>query len=642
MRFPAFPLRQSIAVLLTLSSHSLAARDREPVREADILPLPAAGGESSPDVLRLLAQADASASPTPALVPPPLGDASAPAGKRSPSENVVINLINRLVEKGVLTKEDATALMQQAEQDAVAARIQAQADAGAAAQQALAARGVGNPAPRPSADAVRVTYVPEFVKRQIRDDLRRDVMAQARDENWASPRALPGWVTRWKLFGDLRVRYEGSFYPSGNDNTGAFPNFNAINTGAPFDTRGSQFSPQYNTDQDRTRFRLRARVGAEVDVGDNFTAGLRIGTGENNSPVTQNQTLGGANQGQGGNFSKYAIWLDRAFLKYQFTGQPTADVVLTAGRMDNPFFGTPMIWADDIGFDGVAAQGHYTVGTARFFGTVGAFPVFNTDLNFSSNRPAKFPSSDKYLYAAQFGVDWKPHRDVQAKVAAAYYHFDKIEGRLSTPYTPLTSADAGDTDNTRPSFAQRGNTYRALRDIVPTVDNNFGTTNQFQYFGLATPFRELALTARIDYNRYEPIQVSLLGEYARNLAFDKGAIDSVAVNNRGAGSTGSPGAFTGGNNAWFAAVRVGTAKFEKRWDWNASLGYRYVESDALVDAFVDSDFGGGGTNLKGFTASAAVALSPRVSLSLRWFSANSISGPRYNNDIIQFDLNAKF
>ena len=37
-----------------------------------------------------------------------------------------------------------------------------------------------------------------------------------------------------RLFGDLRFREEGQRYPAGNDNTGAFPNFNAINTGAPF------------------------------------------------------------------------------------------------------------------------------------------------------------------------------------------------------------------------------------------------------------------------------------------------------------------------------------------------------------------------------------------------------------------------
>jgi hypothetical protein len=35
----------------------------------------------------------------------------------------------------------------------------------------------------------------------------------------------------------------------------------------------------------------------------------------------------------------------------------------------------------------------------------GAFPIFNTDFNFSSNRPDKFESTDKWLYGVQGGVD---------------------------------------------------------------------------------------------------------------------------------------------------------------------------------------------------------------------------------------------
>ena len=125
-------------------------------------------------------------------------------------------------------------------------------------------------------------------------------------------------MPRFRFTGDIRTRYEGDFFPNTNDDTGAFPNFNAINTGAPFDVAGTRFSPQYNVDQDRERFRIRARIGADVDLEDGFTAGIRLATGQDDSPVTENQTLGLANGGQGGNFSKYSIWLDRAFLKYEY------------------------------------------------------------------------------------------------------------------------------------------------------------------------------------------------------------------------------------------------------------------------------------------------------------------------------------
>lgn len=563
-----------------------------------------------------------------ALFTPPADGAN---GQATPTTNVTVNLINRLVQRGILGKDDAADLIKQAQQDAVVARKQAQQDAVAAAK--------ANAPESSNDDAVDVSYIPEVVKTQIRDELKQEVLDQARKENWASPRAFPEWTSRFRFFGDIRTRYEGDFYPSGNDNTGAFPIFNTINTGAPFDVTGNAFSPQYNVDQNRTRFRLRARLGTEVDLSDGWTAGLRIATGNDSSPVSANQTLGGANNGQGGDFSKYAIWLDRAFIKYE-GGSGTKGYTLLAGRFDNPFFSTPIIWADEIGFDGLAFKGRYQVAEGFVpFLTAGAFPVFNTDFNFATNQPAKFHSEDKYLYAIQAGSDWKINDDFSTRIAVAYYGFQNIEGRLSSPFVPLTSSDQGDTDDTRPSFAQNGNTYMALRDITPTAQNNYGTINQWQYYGLATPFRELSVTARLDYDHYDPFHIALTGEFITNTAFDRAAIAANAVNN-----IGSDGTYDGGPNAWIIDLRVGSAALEKRGDWNVGVNYRYVESDSVVDGFTDTNFGAplAGTNLKGFTLYSTYALSSRVWLSLSFMSANSIAGPPYKNDLIQFDLNAKF
>jgi hypothetical protein len=99
-----------------------------------------------------------------------------------------------------------------------------------------------------------------------------------KSENWVGGQKLPEWVSKFRVKGDIRLRYQGDYFASGNDDTGAFPNFNAINTGPPFDVSGTVFSPQLNVDQDRNRFRIRARLGAEVDLMDGFTAGMRIAT----------------------------------------------------------------------------------------------------------------------------------------------------------------------------------------------------------------------------------------------------------------------------------------------------------------------------------------------------------------------------
>jgi hypothetical protein len=585
-----------------------------------------------------------SAPVTPAAKPQPLAEAldptvgpaletdlpqdKKPQPAANPSENVTINLINRLVAKGILSKDEADGMIRQAEADA----------ATAAAQNDIAAL---PPEPTPE-EEMTIAYIPEVVKQQMRDQIQQELLAHAREEKW-SEKQYPEWTSRYKLYGDLRFRSDNTFFPEGNDNTGAFPNFQAINTGSPFDTSGTQFSPQHNVDADRHRIRVRARAGADIMLGEGFDAGLRIASGSDPSPTSTNQSLGGS----GGNFSKYALWLDRAFLRYD-AGPGNDDgeeLVFTIGRFENPFFSTIMHWDEDVNFDGLAMRGkvHVNDSVSTFF-TAGYFPVYNTDFNFATNQPSKFDSSDKWLLGAQLGIEWRATEDLTAKLAVSYYDFDGIEGELSSPFIPLTSSDAGDTDATRPSFAQRGNTYMALRNIDnSTAANDFGNKFQYQYYGLATPFENVTVTGRLDYDRFEPFRLSFVAEATRNIAFDSSEIDKVAVNNRGPSSgAGKPGAFDGGDTAWFVSFIAGSAVLENRWDWQAGFGYRHIESDAVVDAFNDSDFGLGGSNLKGFTLGGDVALSKRVRCGARWMSADEIAGPPLSSDVFLIDLNAKF
>jgi len=584
---------------------------------------------------------------------PDLAPSTPPAG--TPSQSVTINLINKLVQRGILTKDDAKEMISQAQAEAETARAQAQADMVAVAQvaavqaasdQMAVAQAQNAPA---SPDDVRVSYIPEPVKMQIKEEIKLELATDRASSKLPYNILLPKWVDKVNPFFDLRVRYEGDQFPKGNDVTGAFPNFNAINTGLPFDTTGNQFAPQLNADQNRTQFRIRARFGIDFNMGENFTSGFRVATGQTNSPVSTNQSMGLANsatQGQGGNFSKYAIWLDRAFIRYDLPLGDKPLLTAWAGRFDNPFLSTRLIWDESIGFDGIAGKLQYEVlpGLTPFV-TAGAFVVYNTDFNFSSNQPAKFKSYDKYLYAIQGGFEWKPTKDWKLQVASAYYYFQNIEGKLSSPYTPQNINDASDTDTSRPSFAQKGNTYMAIRNIVPDASNNYGAINQWQYYGLATPFHELAITGRLDYNGFEPVQVSLIGEFVSNLAFDKNAINAIAVNNRGPvdNTQLNPlGPFEGDPNAWLVELRLGTPSLSKRWDWSVDVGYRWIGSDAVVDGFNDSNFGLGGTNMKGFTVGGSLALSQNVYVGIRWMGADSIAGPQYKTNIIQIDLNSKF
>jgi hypothetical protein len=470
-------------------------------------------------------------------------------------------------------------------------------------------------------------------------------MAKAQTENWASPGKYPEWAQRIRFYGDLRARYEGQFYPTGNDQGGAY-NFNAINTGSPYDisdqTNSSYNAPTYNASQNRDRARLRMRLGADIDINDQFTAGIRLASGDSNSPVSTNQSLGTT----GGNFSKYALWIDRAYARYE----PWNELTFSIGRFDNPFWSpTDLAWHKDLGFDGFAVQAKHEVaeGITPFI-VAGAFPTYNSDLNaginlvnVNSGQYEKVPSNDKWLFGAQIGVGAKFAPYSALRLSAAYYDFTNTQGRQSSLCVVVSSSDICDTDMTRPSFAQKGNTYRTLRNIFVDASNIDGT--RYQYFGLASQFRPVVVSGQLDLGEFHPVHVVLDGEYVNNTAFDRASIAAVAQNNIGPSVAGGPpGVYDGGNQGWMGRVTVGHKEVKRLWDWNVHAGYKYLESDATVDAFVDSDFGLGGTNLKGYFIGGNLGISDNVWASLRWMSANNIAGSPYSVDVVQFDLNARF
>jgi hypothetical protein len=77
--------------------------------------------------------------------------------------------------------------------------------------------------------------------------------------------------------------------------------------------------------------------------------------------------------------------------------------------------------------------------------------------------------------------------------------------------------------------------------------------------------------------------------------------------------------------------------------WRATVGYRYLQSDAVLDEYTDSDFHYfGGTNAQGYYLVTDLGVANRVWLRLRYLSANQIDGPTFGVDTLQFDVNTRF
>ena len=538
----------------------------------------------------------------------------------APSENATINLIRLLVEQGILKQDKADALIAQAQNEAAQARQ-------AAASTAVAAGPVAAP------DDVRVQYVPAAVRDQIRDQVKAEVMATAKQENWAAPNTFPEWASRISFDGDIRLRDESRYYSGNNSNE--IVDFAKLNNNGPYDVNpnsSTSLPPLLNTREDReNQFRIRARLGMKAVISPEWTAGIRIGTGSDNNPVSTTQNLGGG-------FAKKDIWLDQGYLNWK----PTEELTLTGGRFANPFMSTDMLYSNDLNFDGVAAIfDHKLNHDWGVFGTVGAFPVDYTNDTSSSNGFDKEESDNKWLYGAQLGAKWAINSNNRLKGALAYYRFDDIQGQRSSPCEPWAGAPGCDSDGSRAAFMQKGNSVFLLRDITPNPLNPT-TTAQPQFVGLASEFNLLDLNLVWDADLPADFKLRSQGNYIHNLSYDEGDMRKRSagqiVNNLD-----SNGEIESGANAWMVQFTLGNElDLKKQGDWNLFAGYKYIQPDALPDGFNDSSFHLGGTNAKGYFLGGNYGLAKNVSATGRWMSTEAVYGAPFDIDVLQLEINTRF
>lgn len=94
--------------------------------------------------------------------------------------------------------------------------------------------------------------------------------------------------------------------------------------------------------------------------------------------------------------------------------------------------------------------------------------------------------------------------------------------------------------------------------------------------------------------------------------------------------------------AWAAGVLFGKASNPKTWEFGTS--YQKVEKDALFAQLVDSDFGGGTTDSKGWIVRGAFAPTRNWTLNATYFinQRNVDIGTESDYDRLQLDFNVKF
>jgi hypothetical protein len=501
--------------------------------------------------------------------------------------NTVVNLLQALVDQGVISKEKAQQMVK-------AAQDKAAADAAAVA--------------KADEGAVRVPYVPQIIQdkiaKQVAEEVKpavvADVVKEAKTEKWGVPGALADWLTRTRIYGDLTLREEALIY-SGNN----APEYNyyAINQAGGISQAGE--NAFLDTTENRIRFRGRARLGVESDLSDSVTAGMRIVTGNTSDLVSETQTLDGS--------APYAFGLDELYIRLdERNAQRFPWLSVVGGRFLNPYLTpTDLIFHKDLTFTGMATTARLGFGDgsaeqSHLFFTVGANQL----------QEIEFSPDDKWLVAGELGSNLRWGEAQSLRVAGAFYDFFNVTGKLNPADQP------GLYNYTAPTFLRWGNT---LFNIANTPNN---TT---QLYALAAKYRLVNLNATYTFGVGRHT-LGVTADAVRNFGYNAAEVEA--------------------NTGYYVAPRVkgyqtevsfGDPTVETRGAWRAIVGYRYLQRDAVIDGYTDSDFHYfGGTNARGYYLVGSYGLIDRVWLRLRYLSANEIDGPTFDVDTFQIDVSTRF
>lgn len=220
----------------------------------------------------------------------------------------------------------------------------------------------------------------------------------------------------------------------------------------------------------------------------------------------------------------------------KWTPRQVKGLTVIAGKMPQPWQTTDLIWDSDVNPDG-AWLAYKFPGLGPFEPFVGA-GIFT--LNYDDRGVANAGRPESTLAAYEMGFNLKlPHGVVWTSSVNAY-DFTHVQSLFR---------DVG--------FAARGN----------TVAGNLLLADGFQLW---------VLTNKVSFKAFN-LPITLVGEFVHNS-------DNQDVRDN--------------SNGWMAGVRIGQNK--KKGDWQFAAAYRYLQSDAVLAFFSESDFGNGThTNRKG-------------------------------------------
>jgi len=337
---------------------------------------------------------------------------------------------------------------------------------------------------------------------------------------------------------------------------------------------------QNEATRDRNRFRYRLRWKITKALSKDIDLGFRIVSGSSTDPTSALQTFTG-------DFTFKSIFLDQAYVKYH-PGFLTENIShlskaeFGGGKVENPFFETSggLLWDADVTPEG-------------FYESLG-FEFFEKKLNPFVNLgqfilQENATSSDAELYGFQSGIRWSPpgfEKDSGVQLTHALGYFDFSDYARDSNFTISGTSLA------------RGNTTLGGTDLAARDFNILQVYNDVKF-------------------KIGSIPVKLFSDYFTNLADHTPDPDDR-------------------NQGYQYGIKLGDAK--KKGSWEASYYYGYIEPNAAVGAFTESDFGAGHANKRGSALKLGCRLTDFLKLSFGGYFVNNITGADDETRRFQSDL----
>jgi hypothetical protein len=479
---------------------------------------------------------------------------------------------------------------------------------------------------------------------------------------------LSSGVTELKLFGDLRFRYQtDEFHPVVN-------------------------SPSFVT-TDRNRYRFRLRIGADVQLGDQFFAGVTLATGQAADSNNQTYTEG---------YDNYSIYIDKAFAGWT----PNDWFTIVLGKQANPFYTTDLVWGPNITPNGAVefldlssaffpdnsplsiqlismqgaffGGGSFTVGADnawQFVEQLKATYHFNKNLSITF-APGFMTETAASITGLQNSQEFSKSDD--ALTAAASVQVQTTTTTTETTTIKYSSSGAGTktvtpvnttttvTTTTPATGAVRSvttvttnnqeqvtstiptNAALANKTFVTTTTTGGGTTTVTTPVGAAPAeeTRDLSIiTAPGDISfRLGGLATKLYWDFAYNTQGDHRATNEYFLSTHSAED----------DYAWLVGLQMGNNAH--RGDWSGYINYRRVGMDSIDPNLNDNDFALSYLNVQGLKIGVAYNFTDSLVGALTYYKTwqlnrgitggEATGGAQLANakttDVLQVDLNLKF